>query len=54
MLVSGNKKFGIVGVNAPPNDSTTTVHIMVALEHFPQQRKVILVVDLKLDLDYVE
>ena len=54
MLVSGNKKFGIVDAYVPPTNTTTTVYIAAALGRFSRQRKVILVGDLNLNLDYVE
>ena len=39
MLVSGNKKFGIVGAYAPPKNTRATVHIAVALGHFPNNER---------------
>ena len=53
MIVSGNLHYGIVGVYAPPSDTTTLVHIAEALGHF-QDRNVILVGDLNLDFDSIE
>ena len=54
MIVSRDKKFGIVGAYVPPKDYTTLLHIMEALGRFPWQRNVILVGNLNLDLDSVE
>ena len=51
VIVSGNLQFGIVGAYIPPVNTTTSMHITTALARFPR-RKVILVGDLNLDLDY--
>ena len=53
MVVSGNSRYGIIGVYILPNDTTTLIHIAAALGRFSNQ-KVILVGDLNLDLDSIE
>ena len=53
-IVSGNKRYGIVGAYVPPKDSTTSVHISAALDRFPRRRDLILVGDLNIDLDSPE
>ena len=53
-IVTGNKRYSIVGAYVPPKDTTTLVHITAALDRFPQRRKVILVGDLNIDLDSPE
>ena len=51
VIVSRNSRFGIVGAYIPPADTTTSMHITTALVRFPNNRKVILVGDLNLNLD---
>ena len=53
MIVSGNSRYGVISAYVPPADTTTLVHITVALARFPS-RKVILVGDLNLNLDSIE
>ena len=50
VIVSGNLRYGVVGVYVPPSTTTTLVHIAAALGRFPN-RKVIFLEDLNLDLD---
>ena len=54
MIVSGNSRYGIVGVYVPPNDTTTSIHITAVLGRFSGQRNIILVGDLNLNLDSIE
>ena len=54
-IVSGNKRYGIVGAYIPPKDSTTSVHVTAALDRFASRRRqVILVGDLNINLDSPE
>ena len=53
VIVGGNCRYWIVGAYVSPSDNTTSVHIAAALGRFPN-RKVILVGDLNLDLDFLE